>query len=448
MGGSSLGPEVIRRSFGDDARTACGCTCSTRPTPAPMLARRARRSTSTRRCSSSPRSPAGRSRRSRTCATSTSAPAATARTSCAVTDPGSPLIDAGARARLPARVRERPGHRRALLGAVVLRARAGGADGREHRGAAAPGAGGRAELRRSTTRRGRTPGLWLGVALGELALHGRDKLTFVVSRADLELRPLGRAADRRVDRQAGQGHPAGGRRAARRRPRPTATTACSSTCATRTSRTRSWTPEIEALGAGRPPDRHARRARRRGDLGRIFFFAEFAIAVAGWVLGINPFDQPNVQEAKDNTAQGARGRRPARRGPGRRSSELLAQAGAAALRRDHGLRRRRPRSSTRRSPSCAPRSASAHEVHDHVRLRPALPALDRPVPQGRPADRPVHPARPRRRRGRRDPRRRLLVRAPEERAGDRRPADAARRTACRSVADPARRRARGRREGG
>ena len=37
------------------------------------------------------------------------------------------------------------------------------------------------------------------------------------------------------------------------------------------------------------------------DLGRIFFFAEFAVAVAGWVLEINPFDQPNVQEAKDNT---------------------------------------------------------------------------------------------------------------------------------------------------
>jgi hypothetical protein len=37
------------------------------------------------------------------------------------------------------------------------------------------------------------------------------------------------------------------------------------------------------------------------DLGRIFFFAEFATAVAGWVLGINAFDQPNVQEAKDNT---------------------------------------------------------------------------------------------------------------------------------------------------
>ncbi len=37
------------------------------------------------------------------------------------------------------------------------------------------------------------------------------------------------------------------------------------------------------------------------DLGRIFFVLEFATAVAGWALEINPFDQPNVQEAKDNT---------------------------------------------------------------------------------------------------------------------------------------------------
>ena len=39
------------------------------------------------------------------------------------------------------------------------------------------------------------------------------------------------------------------------------------------------------------------------DLGRIFFLAEFAVAVAGWALEINPFDQPNVQEAKDNTTR-------------------------------------------------------------------------------------------------------------------------------------------------
>ena len=38
-------------------------------------------------------------------------------------------------------------------------------------------------------------------------------------------------------------------------------------------------------------------------LGSAFFLWELATAVAGAVLGINPFDQPNVQEAKDATAQ-------------------------------------------------------------------------------------------------------------------------------------------------
>ena len=39
----------------------------------------------------------------------------------------------------------------------------------------------------------------------------------------------------------------------------------------------------------------------RYDLGAEFFRWEFATAVAGLVLGVNPFDQPNVQESKDNT---------------------------------------------------------------------------------------------------------------------------------------------------
>jgi glucose-6-phosphate isomerase len=37
------------------------------------------------------------------------------------------------------------------------------------------------------------------------------------------------------------------------------------------------------------------------DLGAEMFRWEFAVAVAGQVLGINPFDEPNVQESKDNT---------------------------------------------------------------------------------------------------------------------------------------------------
>ena len=39
------------------------------------------------------------------------------------------------------------------------------------------------------------------------------------------------------------------------------------------------------------------------DLGAEFLLWEFATAVAGWRLGINPFDQPNVQEAKDATKE-------------------------------------------------------------------------------------------------------------------------------------------------
>jgi glucose-6-phosphate isomerase len=38
-----------------------------------------------------------------------------------------------------------------------------------------------------------------------------------------------------------------------------------------------------------------------GPLGAQFLLWEYATAVAGRVLGINPFDQPNVQESKDNT---------------------------------------------------------------------------------------------------------------------------------------------------
>ena len=100
--------------------------------------RRGAPSTCRRRCSSSRRSRAAPSRRCRSSATSTSADgegvATRAATSSPITDPGSKLARDRRGARLPARVPERPGHRRALLGAVVLRARARGADGRGRRG--------------------------------------------------------------------------------------------------------------------------------------------------------------------------------------------------------------------------------------------------------------------------------------------------------------------------
>ena len=51
-------------------------------------------------------------------------------------------------------------------------------------------------------------------------------------------------------------------------------------------------------------DRQAQEVRSRLDpyeLGQEFFRWEFGTAVAGSILGINPFDQPDVQAAKDRT---------------------------------------------------------------------------------------------------------------------------------------------------
>jgi transaldolase/glucose-6-phosphate isomerase len=42
---------------------------------------------------------------------------------------------------------------------------------------------------------------------------------------------------------------------------------------------------------------------RPAALGAAFFILEFATAVAGHVLGIHPFDQPDVQAAKDRTSE-------------------------------------------------------------------------------------------------------------------------------------------------
>ena len=54
---------------------------------------------------------------------------------------------------------------------------------------------------------------------------------------------------------------------------------------------------------GEGPDRQSEEVRVENpyELGQEFFRWEFGTAVAGALIGINPFDQPNVQEAKDRT---------------------------------------------------------------------------------------------------------------------------------------------------
>jgi glucose-6-phosphate isomerase len=144
-------------------------------------------------------------------------------------------------------------------------------------------------------------GLWLGVAMGELALHRRDKLTFAVAEP---IGSFGLWVEQLIAESTGKegkgilpvaGEPIGP---------PDAygddrvfvhlqqSDAPETGFATEMTELAKADHPVFTLDVEGPED-----------LGRIFFFAEFATAVAGWVLGINPFDQPNVQEAKDNTAK-------------------------------------------------------------------------------------------------------------------------------------------------
>jgi transaldolase / glucose-6-phosphate isomerase len=61
------------------------------------------------------------------------------------------------------------------------------------------------------------------------------------------------------------------------------------------------------------------------ELGQEFYRWEFATAVAGSILGINPFDQPNVQEAKDRTNDVLAGE-PGELAPEGSLDDLLAEA--------------------------------------------------------------------------------------------------------------------------
>lgn len=164
-------------------------------------------------------------------------------------------------------------------------------------------------------------GLWLGATLGELSARGRDKLTFLI---DEPLGSFGLWAEQLVAESTGKTnpHPKHGENAVGIL--PVADEPLGAVAAYGQDRVflhvraqdgggdahDARIAELAAAGhatitVGFPPDTLAEA------LGELFFTAEFATAVAGWVLGINPFDQPNVQEAKDNTATALQARTPA-----------------------------------------------------------------------------------------------------------------------------------------
>jgi transaldolase/glucose-6-phosphate isomerase len=144
-------------------------------------------------------------------------------------------------------------------------------------------------------------GLWLGVALGELALQGRDKATFVVGGA---IESFGLWVEQLIAESTGKqgkgilpvaGEPLG-------KPESYGEDRVFVYLRDPAEPDGQLDAGVEALArAGHPTITLA--VHGASDLGRIFFFSEFAVAVAGWVLGINAFNQPNVQEAKDNTAK-------------------------------------------------------------------------------------------------------------------------------------------------
>jgi transaldolase/glucose-6-phosphate isomerase len=75
-------------------------------------------------------------------------------------------------------------------------------------------------------------------------------------------------------------------------------------------------------------DRQAQEARVESpyELGQEFFRWEFGVAVAGSILGINPFDQPDVQAAKDKTQEILDAGRDPQVEPEGSVEELLAEA--------------------------------------------------------------------------------------------------------------------------
>jgi transaldolase/glucose-6-phosphate isomerase len=144
-------------------------------------------------------------------------------------------------------------------------------------------------------------GLWLGAALGALALQGRDKLTFVV---DAKISSFGLWVEQLVAESLGKhgkgivpvtDEPLGA---------PEAYGDDRVFCYLRDNDDPSEEvdEQVKALAAAGQPT-VTLSAGGPADLGRIFFFAEFATAVAGWALEINPFDQPDVQVAKDTTGK-------------------------------------------------------------------------------------------------------------------------------------------------
>ena len=173
----------------------------------------------------------------------------------------------------------------------------------------------------------KNPGLALGLAMGVFAANGRDKLTFVIDRELSAFGPwveqliaestgketLASIAKRAAARRAGQPEPAAdgvGVVPVDGEPLGAPGAYGSDRVFVRITLDGSAGPEpsigsnvdarlAELAAAGHPVIRIA--VGSKIEIGAEFVRWEIATALAGIVLGIEPFDQPNVEEAKINT---------------------------------------------------------------------------------------------------------------------------------------------------
>ncbi len=288
MGGSSLGPEVLSRSFGGSLRMLDSTD------PGAVLAA------------------VGAADMARTIFVVSSKSGGTIETMshfkhffelsgrrgaqfCAVTDPGSPL----------AHLAEQEGFRKIWLADPEIGGRysvlsffglvPAALAGVPLDGLLDAAIGAAESCRRSEG----NPGQLLGEKFGELSLAGRNKLTFIV---DPPIDSFGLWVEQLIAESTGK-HGKGILPVADE-PIGAAADYGDDRVFVQIAAADSPDPANAALAdaleqSGQPVFRLS--ADGPADLGRLMYIFEFATAVAGHVLAINPFDQPNVQEAKDAT---------------------------------------------------------------------------------------------------------------------------------------------------
>jgi len=145
------------------------------------------------------------------------------------------------------------------------------------------------------------PGVVLGAAMGEMALQGRDKVTFLMPS---QIAALGMWLEQLIAESTGkegkgilpvEGEPLGD-------PSLYGDDRLFIHIRLKEAADEALERGLMALQeAGHPVI--TLQMEDRLDLGQEFFRWEVATATAGAILGINPFDQPNVQESKDNTTR-------------------------------------------------------------------------------------------------------------------------------------------------